>query len=278
MYKYLFGPVPSRRLGKSLGIDLVEAKTCNMNCVFCECGVTKEFPQKRDSYVNMEELKKEIKSAIKELKIDCLTFSGNGEPTMSRDIGDTIKFIKSITDIPVVVITNSGLLYDDTARKEILDADIIIPTINSGFNETFKKINRPDEKINIENIKNGIKKLSYEFKGKIFIETFIIEGLNDSDRELDELADYYNSISYTKIQLNTLDRQGTEDWVKSASKKRMEEVKLYLENKKVKNIEIVGKFKISDEEKIVENNELIKNMKSKRVYSEDEMESIFKRK
>lgn len=276
MYKYLFGPVPSRRLGISLGLDLVAPKTCNMNCVFCECGVTEKLTTERKSYIDTEEAKREIKDILKTIKPDCITFSGNGEPTLSSDLGEMINWIKDNTDVNVVVITNSGLLYDKKVRDEIKRADVVIPTINSAVDTTMRKINRPKVNISIEQIEEGIKALGEEFKGKIYLETFIIEGINDSIEELDKLYDFLKDVNYTKLQLNRLDRPGTEKWVQPASYERLEFIKKYLEEKGLHDIEILGKFHIDETEKLEKNEELIENMKSKRTYSEDEMEAIFK--
>lgn len=276
MYKYLFGPVPSRRLGISLGLDLVAPKTCNMNCVFCECGVTEKLTTERKSYIDTEEAKREIKDILKTIKPDCITFSGNGEPTLSSDLGEMINWIKDNTDVNVVVITNSGLLYDKKVRDEIKRADVVIPTINSAVDTTMRKINRPKVNISIEQIEEGIKALGEEFKGKIYLETFIIEGINDSIEELDKLYDFLKDVNYTKLQLNRLDRPGTEKWVQPASYERLEFIKKYLEEKGLHDIEILGKFHIDETEKLEKNEELIENMKSKRTYSKDEMEAIFK--
>ena len=276
MYKYLFGPVPSRRLGISLGLDLVAPKTCNMNCVFCECGVTSKLTTERKSYIDVEEAKQEILHFLKTSKPDCITFSGDGEPTLSSDLGEMINWIKDNTDVNVVVITNSALLCDEKVRQEVSRADIIIPTINSAVDITMKKINRPKASISIENIKEGIKALGNEFKGKIYLETFIIEGINDSEKELDELYNFLKDVNYTKLQLNKLDRPGTEKWVLPASMERLEFIKEYLENKGLHDVEILGKFHIDEEEKVEMNEELVENMKSKRIYSEEEMKAIFK--
>jgi len=273
MYKYLFGPVPSRRLGKSLGIDVVNSKTCNMNCVFCECGLTKEFIKERKSYINLEEMKKEVLHALENIDFDCITLSGSGEPTLNKDLKEIINWLKKTTNKKIVLITNSGLLWKKELREDIKNLDVILPTINTVYNSTFKKINRAYEELDISQIKKGLKALGEEFNGEILLETFIIEGINNTKKELDGLAEFLNSIKYGKLQLNTLDRKGTEAWVKPASKESLLKIKNYLELKNVKNVEIIGKFKT--EEKIEKNIELLKNMKSKRNYSEEELREIF---
>ena len=187
-----------------------------------------------------------------------------------------INWIKDNTDVNVVVITNSGLLHDKKVRDEISRADIVIPTLNSVNEITMKKINRPKATIKMDEIKEGIKALGNEFKGKIYLETFIIEGINDSLEELDGLYDFLKDVNYTKLQLNRLDRPGTEKWVQPASFERLDFIKKYLEEKGLHDIEILGKFHIEDNEKIEKNDELVENMKAKRVYSQEELNAIYK--
>lgn len=276
MYKYLFGPVPSRRLGKSLGIDIVAPKTCNMNCVFCECGVTQKLSTERKSYIDIEEAKREIKEVLKTVKPDCITFSGKGEPTLNKDIGEIIDWIKDNTDVKVVVITNSGLLHDKQLRSELLRADIIIPTLNSVNEITVKKINRPHKDISMDMLKSGIKSLGEEFSGEIYIETFIIEGINDSYEELEGLYQFLKDVKYTKLQLNRLDRPGTESWVQPARYERLGEIQKFLKNRGLHDVEVLGKFQIEPGEKIEANEELVANMEKRRPYSEEELNAIYR--
>ena len=218
-------------------------------------------------------MKKEFTYALNNVDFDCVTLSGSGEPTLNKDLGQIIDWIKTMTDKKVVLITNSGLLMEEEVRDEIKNLDIILPTINTVYNSTFKKINRAYEELNINDIKRGLKSLGENFKGDILLETFIIEGINDTKKELNGLADFFNSIKYTKVQLNTLDRIGTERWLKPVSKSRLKKIKEYLELRDVKNIEIIGKFKT--EEKIKKDENLLKNMKSKRNYSEEDLKKLF---
>ena len=161
-------------------------------------------------------------------------------------------------------------------RGEIKSADIIIPTLNSSrrtYNE--KLINRPKASISFKEIKEGIKALGDEFKGKIYLETFIIEGINDTGRAC-TVRIFSKDVNYTKLQLNRLDRPGTEKWVLPASMERLEFVKNFLEEKGLHDVEILGKFHIDEKDKIEKNEELLENMKSKRIYSEEEIEAIYK--
>ena len=275
MFKHVFGPVPSRRLGVSLGVDLVTPKSCNMNCVFCECGATIELKLKRESFKDIDEVKNEILEAIKIVKPDYITFSGSGEPTLSKDLGKIIEWIKSNLEIKVCVITNSLLLEDNEVVKELEKADLIMPTLNSVDNLIFKKINRPSAQIDVSQVMRGLENLSKKYKGKIYIESFIIEGLNDSNEHTEKMVAFLKNINFTKLQLNTLDRPGTENWVQSASYETMQRIKNKYLELGISNVEIVKEMKELDK-KIEVNEELLKNMKEKREYSEKDLKKIFK--
>lgn len=275
MYKHVFGPVPSRRLGISLGVDLVKPKSCNMNCVFCECGATPKLADKREHFKDIKEVESEIKSVLKDVKPDYITFSGSGEPTLSKDLGEIINWIKDNTDANVCLITNSLLLNDDEVINEVLRADLIIPTLNSVDDEIFHKINRPSKDIHISMVMSGLQKLSAVYNGKIYLETFIIEGLNDGEEHIKKMAEFLKTIKFTKIQLNSLARKGAERWVKPASIKVLNSVKkIFIENG-INNVEIVKELS-ERKEKIEMEEDLIENMKSIREYSEEEMKKIFK--
>lgn len=274
MFKHVFGPVPSRRLGVSLGVDLVTPKSCNMNCIFCECGATKQLTLKRERFKNPEEIKEEIAEVLKKIKPDYITFSGSGEPTLSKDIGDIIDWIKEHTDVKVCVITNSLLLDDSKVVEELKKADLIIPTLNSVDNMIFKKINRPSVESDVSQVMGGLRNLSEKYSGDIFIETFIIEGLNDSIEHTEKMSKFLKNLKFTKLQLNSLDRPGTESWVKPASQETLKRVKEEYEHFGIKNVEIINEMKEVDN-KIKMNSELIKNMKEKRIYTEKEMKKIY---
>lgn len=274
MFKHVFGPVPSRRLGVSLGVDLVTPKSCNMNCIFCECGATKQLTLKRERFKNPEEIKEEIAEVLKKIKPDYITFSGSGEPTLSKDIGDIIDWIKEHTDVKVCVITNSLLLDDSKVVEELKKADLIIPTLNSVDNMIFKKINRPSVDSDVSQLMGGLRNLSEKYSGDIFIETFIIEGLNDSIEHTEKMAKFLKNLKFTKLQLNSLDRPGTESWVKPASQETLKRVKEEYEHFGIKNVEIINEMKEVDN-KLEVNSELIKNMKEKRIYTEKEIKKIY---
>jgi wyosine [tRNA(Phe)-imidazoG37] synthetase (radical SAM superfamily) len=273
MYKHVFGPVPSRRLGVSLGVDLVEAKTCNLNCIYCECGGNSKTYSERGSYVNVDEVKVELKNALKKIKPDYITFSGSGEPTLNSDIGTLIRWVKENTDSKVAVITNSTLLHFDEVVEDILEADVIMPSLDAISEEVFIKINRPHASLKSEDILKGLVKLSEKFKGKILLEIFIVEGVNDTPKELKLFAEFLKRLGIEAIQLNTLARPGAVDWIVPATFKRLNEIKKYFESFGVLGVEIIKKYKSRDqiEKYSPEGEKLILNMLSKRPYALEEL-------
>jgi len=211
MYKHLFGPVPSRRLGMSLGIDLIPKKVCSLNCVYCEVGKTTKLTLDRMEYVKYGRVIAELKQFMSnDPKIDYITFSGSGEPTLNSRIGDVINFIrKEYPDVKIAVLTNGTLLFDQKLRTELLQANVILPSLDAASQSAFEKINRPDSNLKIETYIQGLIDLRKEYKGNIWLEIFLLKGYNDSKDELDLLKNAILKINPDRIQLNTLDRPGT---------------------------------------------------------------------
>ena len=283
MYKHVFGPVPSRRLGISLGVDLVVSKSCNLNCIFCECGATKKIQLERQRFKDMNEVLNEIQSVIKDIKPDYITFSGSGEPTLSLDLGNISKAIKEDLGYKgkICLITNSLLLANEQVIKELEYIDLIVPTLNTLNQDIFEKIVRPDYRTSVDEIKKGFINLNNSnYKGKIWIEIFILENINDSEENFIEIANFLNSenIRYDKIQLNTIDRVGAERDLKAISSDKILKAKEILEKNKLHNIEIIKSLnELEESQKIQINQELLDNMKKKRLYQEEEINKIFKK-
>jgi len=283
MYKHVFGPVPSRRLGISLGVDLVVSKSCNLNCIFCECGATKKIQLKRQRFKDMNEILNEIQSVLKDIKPDYVTFSGSGEPTLSLDLGNISKAIKEDLKFKgkICLITNSLLLADKQVIKELEYIDLIIPTLNTLKQDIFEKIVRPDYRTSVDEIRKGFINLNNSnYRGKIWIEIFILENINDSEENFIEIANFLNSenIRYDKIQLNTIDRVGAERDLKAISFDEILNAKKILEENGLHEVEIIKSLNELDEsQKILINKELLYNMKQKRLYQEEEINKIFKK-
>ena len=283
MYKHVFGPVPSRRLGISLGVDLVVSKSCNLNCIFCECGATKKIQLERKRFKDMNEILEEISAVLKDIKPDYITFSGSGEPTLSLDLGNISKAIKEDLKYEgkICLITNSLLLADENLMKELEYIDLIVPTLNTLTQDIFEKIVRPDYRTSVEEIRKGFINLNNsKYKGKIWIEIFILENVNDSDKNFVDIAYFLKSenIRYDKIQLNTIDRVGAERDLKAVSFEKISRAKKILEENGLDNIEIIKSLgELEEDKKIQVNQELLDNMKQKRLYQEEEINKIFKK-
>ncbi|ATV72580.1 radical SAM protein [Fusobacterium pseudoperiodonticum] len=283
MYKHVFGPVPSRRLGISLGVDLVVSKSCNLNCIFCECGATKKIQLERKRFKDMNEILEEISTVLTDIQPDYITFSGSGEPTLSLDLGNISRAIKEDLKYQgkICLITNSLLLADEKLMKELEYIDLIVPTLNTLTQDIFEKIVRPDYSTSVEEIRKGFINLNKSnYKGKIWIEIFILENINDNDKNFVDIANFLKSenIRYDKIQLNTIDRVGAERDLKAISFEKISRAKKILEENGLNNIEIIKSLgELEEDKKIQVNQELLDNMKQKRLYQEEEINKIFKK-
>ena len=226
MYKHLFGPVPSRRLGMSLGVDLVPHKICSLNCIYCECGATNNLTTERKEYVSFNEIISELKDFFdKNDDPDYITFSGAGEPTLNIHIGKVIDFLKTnYSEIPVAVLTNGSLLSSSEVRQELLKSDLILPSLDAATESVFKKIDRPSKNLNIANYIQGLINFRKEFKGAIWLEVMIIPGFNDDLENLKLLKEAIVKIRPEKVQLNTLDRPGIIDKIRAASRIELQNI------------------------------------------------------
>lgn len=223
--KYLFGPVRSRRLGVSLGVDLVVHKVCSLNCVYCECGATTDLTTQRREYVPVAEVLRELREFLDgEPSLDFITFSGSGEPTLNSGIGEVISFIKDNYRYPVAVLTNGTLLYDEKVRKDLLRADRVVPSLDALDPAIFRKMLRPADGISSEKLVEGLVRFRDEYKGQLYVEIFIIPRLNDTEDERRRMKEALDRIRPDMIQLNMLDRPGTEDWVERAREDSLEQI------------------------------------------------------
>lgn len=202
---YFYGPVPSRRLGFSLGVDVTSKQTCSFDCIYCQLGRSSKKTIRRFTYVKLKDFEKELRSIVKaKTKIDFVTISGSGEPTLHKGLDRIIKSIKKITrnKHPVCVITNSSLLYRKQIRKELLSADVIMPSLDAVSNRIFRKINRPYSRLKISNIIEGLIKFRKQFKGKIWLEIMLVKGINDTISEAKKFKEAVLRIKPDKVQLN----------------------------------------------------------------------------
>ena len=241
-YNHIFGPVPSRRLGLSLGVDLVCHKICTLDCIYCECGPTTNLTSERKAYIPFDEIKAELSHYFENHPDpDYVTFSGSGEPTLSPNIGRVIAFIKEKRPkIRVAVLTNGTLLSDPAVRKDLSRADLVMPSLDAVTPQTFEKINRPSRQIDIHRVIDGLKTFAGAFPGELWLEVFILPGINDAKAELETLGDIIRDINPARVQLNTLDRPGAVAGIKPASKQNLGRVAGIID---AANVEIIARVK-----------------------------------
>jgi wyosine [tRNA(Phe)-imidazoG37] synthetase (radical SAM superfamily) len=229
-FSHLFGPVCSRRLGRSLGIDLVPFKTCTYDCVYCECGHTTHKRSERREFFPVEEVLSELETYLSEGPVlDFITFSGSGEPTLSTSVGEVIRFLKrEFPAYRVAVLTNGSLLSLPEVQEDLSLADVVLPTLSTVHEGTFRTIHRPGDDLSLEDILKGIEQFRKVYHGEIWLEVFIIPGVNTSDKELNGLVAEIRKIRPDRIQLNTLDRPGSEVWVKPAGPQELHRIQAFL--------------------------------------------------
>ncbi|KAA3657692.1 MAG: radical SAM protein [Calditrichaeota bacterium] len=241
--KYTFGPVPSRRLGYSLGVDIIPMKTCNLNCVYCELGRSTDMTMTLKEYIPADVILAEIKQVIDSgERIDYITFSGSGEPTLNTAMGDMIRGIKAMTDIPVSVLTNGTLFYMPEVREMLYDADLVIPPLDAVSREAFRKVDRPHGHLDIERIVEGIITFRHEYKGPIWLEILFVKDINDSPQEVKLLAEVAEKIDAELVQLNTIVRPPAESNVEPLTEVELEAIRTRFHCK----TEVIAHFKRDD--------------------------------
>jgi len=232
-YHYLYGPVPSRRLGRSLGIDLVPNKICTYDCIYCQIGNTTDKTLVRKEYVPVKEILGELKRFLRKetSSIDHLSLSGSGEPTLHSQIRLVIEEIKAITSIPIAVLTNGSLLYEERMRQDLLRAEIVLPSLDAVSPKVFTKINRPRPGFSIEKVIEGLVEFRKVYKGRIWLEILFCKGVNDSKEELLKMKKVVDRIQPDRIHLNTVVRPPSEKWAVSLNQKEMEEIRAFFDGK-----------------------------------------------
>jgi len=243
--KFLFGPVNSRRLGVSLGIDLLPYKTCSLDCVYCECGCSTDLTTERSEFFPTREIIEELDLYLSQKPdLDFVTFSGSGEPTLHLGIGQIINHLKEkYPQYMVALLTNGTLLGDPQVRREIIHSDLVVPSLDGATEASFRNICRPAKGITLDGVLEGLRKFRGEFTGKLILEIFVIPGVNDTPSELEAMKQACLGIAPDAIQLNTLDRPGCVDWITVPSTERLFEIKEFL---KPLQVQIVNKHTIDE--------------------------------
>ncbi len=200
----VYGPVPSRRLGMSLGVDLVPFKACSYDCLYCQLGPTRLLTTRRENFFPARALVEEVRHALERgPRPDVITLAGSGEPTLYRPLGRLITALKAITDIPVVLLTNGALFGDPALRREAALADRVLPSLDAGDEGLFRIMNRPHESLTIEGVVAGLERFRGEYAGPIWLEVMVVAGLSDGEPRMRLLAEQARRIGPDRIHLNT---------------------------------------------------------------------------
>lgn len=226
---YVFGPVPSRRLGRSLGISPIPKKTCNYSCVYCQLGRTDKMTNTRMEFYPVAEIIGELEDYLRQgEEFDVISIVGEGEPTLYAKLGELINQIHRISDKPVAVITNGALLYDESVQHELLDADFVLPTLDACDEDAFRKINRPHGRLHFADCYQGLVSFSHKYQGQLWLEIMLVKGMNDDPVSLAGLKGLIKNIKYDRIFVNTPIRPPAEQWVMAVDNKTMLEAADYL--------------------------------------------------
>ncbi len=226
----VYGPVPSRRLGRSLGIDPIPLKTCNWNCIYCQLGRSRPLTSERRAYIPTDHILQEVREALTRhgpRDVDWITFVGSGEPLLHSGIGDLVRGVRSITDIPLAVITNGSLLYQPEVREAILPVQAVLPTLDAGSEALFRRIDRPHPGSTFEKHIRGIETFRREFAGLLFVEVMLLAGVNDGRVALEDMAKVLARIAPDEIHLVVPNRPAVEPWVRGTDRdgiRRAEEI------------------------------------------------------
>lgn len=239
--KYVYGPVPSRRLGISLGISPIPKKTCNYSCVYCQLGRTNYMTNTRQMFFTVKEIMDEFDEVLKnDIKFDVITIVGEGEPTLYLGLGEIIDEIHKRSDKPVVVITNGALLYDKQLQSELSKADIVMPTIDGYDKESFRRINRPHGLLNFSQVINGLEDFSEKYQGQLWVEIMLIKDINDDNESLNKYAKMLGKIKYDKLYLNTPVRPPSDLGIEAVNHERMNEAAEFLDGISIDLLESEG--------------------------------------
>jgi len=221
-YRYLFGPVPSRRLGRSLGVDLTPFKTCSFDCIFCQLGRTTNKTVKREEYVPVSEVIEELDEWLKTNdSADYITLSGSGEPTLNSQFGRIIEFARNVTTIPVALLTNASLLSDPEVRAQAAQANVVKVSLSAWDQFSFEHINRPHSDIEFKRLIEGQWLFRKEFKGELWMEVFLVWGTNTTTKDVSRIAELVKAIGPDKVQLNTSVRPPCEEFAYAVPEDQM---------------------------------------------------------
>lgn len=241
---YCFGPVPSRRLGLSLGVDILPHKVCNLDCIYCELGPTLQKTCKKDRYRPIEPIQEELAKLLeKGVCFDTLTITASGEPTLHADLGRLVSFAKDVLKIGrLALLTNATLLSDPEVRNAVSQTDILLPSLDAARETSFRKVNRPCQELSIQRIIQGLHDMQCEYRGSMWLEVLLVKGINDAPEDIDALKQAINFIQPEKVQLNTVNRPPAVKWAEPLSLQELQAIQGALGG----NTEIIADFRIKE--------------------------------
>ena len=270
-YTHLFGPVPSRRFGRSLGVDLTPYKTCNFDCIFCQLGRTTVKTMDRREYVPVEEVIEELGDWIKSSgEADYITLAGSGEPTLHSRFGEVIEFARKASDIPVALLTNGTLLGNAEVRTAASKATVAKVSLSAGNPDSFKYINRPHPDLSFDQVVDGMKTFREEFTGELWLEVFMLRGVNSTQKEVSRIAELAQSIRPDRIQLNTAVRPPAEGFVHPMPKEKLEQLVDYFKP----TAEVIAEFSSDFSPSTQANEETILAMLQRRPCTAKEISTV----
>ena len=271
-YKYLFGPVPSRRFGRSLGVDLNPYKTCSLDCLFCQLGRTTEKKVTRQEYVPTDGVLAELGEWIKrDGRADYITLSGSGEPTLHSRFGEVLEFICSKSTIPAVLLTNATMLYLQEVRDAASLANVVKISLSAWDEASYGWVNRPHPKLRFDQLIQGQKAFRAQFKGQLWMEVFLVGGINSIPVDVRKIAALAEEIGPDRIQLNTAIRPPAEDFATALSRERMEALTHLFHP----TAEVIADFRAKHAGHIQANQETIFSMLQRRPCTADQIADIF---
>jgi len=229
MARYVYGPVPSRRLGLSLGVDLVPMKTCTFNCVYCQLGPTAQTTMKRADYTPPDEVAAVVLERLRRApRPDWVTLGGSGEPSLHASFGEIARRIVADTDIPLSLLTNGSLMMLPEVRRACEPLKLVLPSLDAGTEDAFQRVNRPHPGLTLADVVAGLEALRDEFEGEIWLEVFLVAGMNDSEEEIAQIKTHIARVRPDRVQLNTAVRPPAEQDVRALSAERLEEIRSML--------------------------------------------------
>lgn len=250
-YKFLFGPVPSRRLGRSLGIDLVPLKTCTESCIFCQVGATNSLQIQRSEYVPTEEVIREFKDWLAaDGNAEVVTLSGSGEPTLHSRFGDVLQTVRAACDIKTVLLSNGTLFWMPEVRKQAGFAHIVKASLSAWDQASFERINRPHPELRFNRIVDGLCALRSEFTSELWLEVFVLAGINDTPEAMQRIAAIAAQIAPDSIHINTVVRPPAESFAEPVSRERLDELAALFGSR----AEVIAKVKADDKKRFADRN------------------------